>query len=94
MSFGIAIRTQVGLVAIGGLRTAQEVATFLATTESGSVSTPSGVTPSNGGALVEILDGKEAPRIFIRADGLTVWQNFASSSLRSTNFRIRWVRYK
>ena len=94
MSFGIAIRTQVGLVAIGGLRTAQEVATFLATTSSGQVSTPAGVTPSNGGALVEILDGLEAPRIFIRADGLTVWENFAPTAQRSTNFRIRWVRYK
>jgi hypothetical protein len=94
MSFGIAIQTQLGLVALGGLKTAQEVATFLATTENGQVSTPAGVTPSNGGALVEILDGKNPPRIFIRADGLTVWTNFAPVNTRSTNFRIRWVRYR
>ena len=94
MPYGVAIQTQIGLVALGGLRTAQEIATFLATTQNGQVATPAGVTPSNGGALVEILDGKDPPRIFIRADGLTVWTNFAPVSLRSTNFRIRWVRYR
>lgn len=94
MSYGFQVSTQLGFVPLGNLRTAKEVATYTASVASGSVATPSGVTPSNAGALVEVLDGKEAPQIFIRADGVTVWQNYAPTALRSTSFRIRWVVYK
>lgn len=94
MSYGFAVKTQIGFVPLGTLRTAKEVSSYVATSASGSVSTPAGVTPSNGGALVEVLDGKEPPQINIRADGLTVWTNYAPSASQSTNFRIRWIVYK
>jgi hypothetical protein len=92
--YGFQVLTQMGMVPLGSLKTAREVSSFLANTASGNVTTPDGVTPSNGGALVEVLDGLEAPQIFIRSDGLTVWTNYAPSASRSVNFRIRWIVYK
>jgi hypothetical protein len=96
MSYGFAISTQLGLVSLNdsSLETVREIATFLATTATGNIATPSPANPSNAGALVEVLDNKEAPQIFIRADGRTVWTNYAPTASQSTSFRIRWVIYK
>lgn len=93
MSFGIRIQTQNGLTDISSLITAQYVTLRNIRQESGTTPTPSGVTPSNGGVLIEVLDGRDPPQCFIRIDGNTAWRAYGSTSQRSTNFNIIWLRF-
>jgi hypothetical protein len=93
MSYGIRIQTQNGLTDISSLITAQFVESRNVTQESGTTPTPSGVIPSNGGVLLEVLDGRDPPQCFIRTDGNTAWTAYAPTGQRSTNFNIIWLRF-
>lgn len=94
MSYGIKILTQNGFTELLGFRSAQRFSDYTALSASGSVATPSGVTPSNGGVLIEVNDGKEPPQCAIQSSGNTVWTNYAPSAQQSTNFKIIWLKFK
>ena len=94
MAYGIKILTQNGLIDIQSYKTVQRVSSYLSSAINGSVATPSAVSASNGGVLIEVLDGKEPAQCFIRSDGNTVWQNYSSSGQQSASFYIHWLRFK
>lgn len=93
MSYGIRIQTQNGLADISSLITAQHVGKANVTAATGVIDTPAGVSPSNGGVLLEVLDGLDPPQCAMRVDGKTAWIAYAPTAQRSTNFNIIWLRF-
>jgi hypothetical protein len=94
MSSDFLVLTQNGFVSIAGLRTAQYMGEHTASSRSGSVANPPGVTDTNSGVLIEVFDGREPPQAYVQSATTTRWDNFIDTSNASTNFKIIWVRFK
>jgi len=94
MSFGLQIRTQNGDEATGNLRSAQVVLAFQATTSSGTVALPAGVTAANSFAVSRPNDNNSPAECTI-SGGNVVWTAVSHyDATPSSNMKILVLRTK